>query len=171
MVARKVPGKATRKKSPVAASKTTLSGPAKLSRNAAPSDTDAAMAKMEGTQQIAAAMPFNANKPFEYQREASIAPREGQHVDAPTRSVTGSTLSESNVNDKTGAPQEPGVNPATAPLTRVRVDSVGQALTTNQGVRVGDNQNSLKAGLRGPTLMEDFILREKITHFDHERIP
>ena len=36
---------------------------------------------------------------------------------------------------------------------------------------VADNQNSLKAGLRGPTLLEDFILREKITHFDHERIP
>ena len=45
------------------------------------------------------------------------------------------------------------------------------ALTTNQGVPVGDNQHSLKAGLRGPTLLEDFILREKITHFDHERIP
>ncbi|MDO9314015.1 MAG: catalase, partial [Burkholderiaceae bacterium] len=44
-------------------------------------------------------------------------------------------------------------------------------MTTNQGVAIGDNQNSLKAGLRGPTLMEDFILREKITHFDHERIP
>ncbi|MEN9933718.1 MAG: hypothetical protein RLZZ387_297 [Chloroflexota bacterium] len=44
-------------------------------------------------------------------------------------------------------------------------------LTTNQGVRVGDNQNSLKAGARGPTLMEDFIFREKMTHFDHERIP
>jgi len=38
-------------------------------------------------------------------------------------------------------------------------------------VPVADNQNSLKAGLRGPTLLEDFILREKITHFDHERIP
>jgi catalase len=46
-----------------------------------------------------------------------------------------------------------------------------QILTTNQGVAIGDNQNSLKAGLRGPTLLEDFILREKITHFDHERIP
>jgi catalase len=45
------------------------------------------------------------------------------------------------------------------------------ALTTNQGVPVGGNQSSLKAGRRGPTLLEDFILREKITHFDHERIP
>ncbi|MHB1333648.1 MAG: catalase [Sulfuriferula sp.] len=44
-------------------------------------------------------------------------------------------------------------------------------LTTNQGVAISDNQNSLKANPRGPTLLEDFILREKITHFDHERIP
>ncbi|RYH63596.1 MAG: catalase, partial [Alcaligenaceae bacterium] len=44
-------------------------------------------------------------------------------------------------------------------------------LTTNQGVVVPDNHNSLRAGIRGPSLLEDFILREKITHFDHERIP
>jgi catalase len=50
-------------------------------------------------------------------------------------------------------------------------DSGGEFLTTNQGVRISDNQNSLKAGERGATLLEDFILREKITHFDHERIP
>ena len=47
----------------------------------------------------------------------------------------------------------------------------GSLLTTNQGLPVADNQNSLKGGERGPTLLEDFILREKITHFDHERIP
>ncbi len=47
----------------------------------------------------------------------------------------------------------------------------GEFLTTNQGVRIADDQNSLKAGPRGPTLLEDFHLREKITHFDHERIP
>src|SRR5436190_18985048 len=46
-----------------------------------------------------------------------------------------------------------------------------QSLTTNQGTRISDNQNSLKSGERGPTLLEDFVLREKITHFDHERIP
>ena len=45
------------------------------------------------------------------------------------------------------------------------------ALTTNQGTPLSDNQNSLKVHPRGPTLLEDFILREKITHFDHERIP
>ncbi|MGH6861537.1 MAG: catalase, partial [Phyllobacterium sp.] len=44
-------------------------------------------------------------------------------------------------------------------------------LTTNQGIRVTDNQNSLRSGERGPTLLEDFVLREKIFHFDHERIP
>ena len=45
------------------------------------------------------------------------------------------------------------------------------ALTTNQGTPISDDQNSLRAGARGPSLLEDFIFREKITHFDHERIP
>ena len=47
----------------------------------------------------------------------------------------------------------------------------GDHLTTNQGIRVSDNQNQLKSGERGPVLLEDFVLREKIFHFDHERIP
>lgn len=47
----------------------------------------------------------------------------------------------------------------------------GQLLTSNQGLLINDDQNSLKTGERGATLLEDFILREKITHFDHERIP
>jgi catalase len=46
-----------------------------------------------------------------------------------------------------------------------------RTLTTNQGIPIADNQNSLKSGERGPTLIEDFVFREKITHFDHERIP
>ncbi|MEO6671192.1 MAG: catalase [Ferruginibacter sp.] len=50
-------------------------------------------------------------------------------------------------------------------------DSTGEYLTTNHGVRINDDQNTLKAGARGPSLLEDFIMREKITHFDHERIP
>jgi catalase len=50
-------------------------------------------------------------------------------------------------------------------------DAEGQTMTTNQGLKVNDTNNSLKAGERGATLLEDFILREKITHFDHERIP
>lgn len=46
-----------------------------------------------------------------------------------------------------------------------------EKLTTNQGLKINNNQDSLKAGEKGPTLMEDFIFREKMTHFDHERIP
>jgi len=56
-------------------------------------------------------------------------------------------------------------------LARFREDGSGEYLTTNQGLRINDDQNSLKGGSRGPSLLEDFILREKITHFDHERIP
>jgi catalase len=50
-------------------------------------------------------------------------------------------------------------------------DGTNKFLTTDQGVKINDDNNSLKAGERGPSLLEDFILREKITHFDHERIP
>lgn len=56
-------------------------------------------------------------------------------------------------------------------LDAYRVDQRDSFLTTDQGVPVDDTDNSLKAGERGPTLMEDFHFREKITHFDHERIP
>ncbi|MEJ7697210.1 MAG: catalase [Candidatus Limnocylindrales bacterium] len=50
-------------------------------------------------------------------------------------------------------------------------DGAGATLTTNQGVPINDDQDTLKAGPRGPSLLEDFHFREKITHFDHERIP
>ncbi len=49
--------------------------------------------------------------------------------------------------------------------------SAVQSMTTNHGPPNADDQSSLKAGWRRPTLLEDFVLREKITHFDHERIP
>ena len=55
--------------------------------------------------------------------------------------------------------------------THQRATGDDAILTTNHGVPVSDNQNSLKSGSRGPTLLEDFVLREKIFHFDHERIP
>lgn len=76
----------------------------------------------------------------------------------------------------TGKAAEFGRTHAIAPPQGAHLQPKGQPgsaapLTTNQGVPIGDNQNSLKAGLRGPTLLEDFILREKLTHFDHERIP
>jgi catalase len=56
-------------------------------------------------------------------------------------------------------------------LDMVREDPEREFLTTNQGLRVSNTDISLKAGERGPTLLEDFHFREKITHFDHERIP
>ncbi len=55
--------------------------------------------------------------------------------------------------------------------THQQAGAAEPSLTTNQGLPIADNQNSLKAGVGGPTLLEDFVLREKITHFDHERIP
>ena len=68
-----------------------------------------------------------------------------------------------------------GTGPADRPVLVPRVSKVpaqdSEFLTTQQGVRLPDTDNSLKVGARGPSLMEDFHLREKITHFDHERIP
>ena len=52
-----------------------------------------------------------------------------------------------------------------------RLNPEGQYLTSNQGLRINHTDDSLKAGDRGPTLLEDFHFREKIMHFDHERIP
>ncbi len=71
---------------------------------------------------------------------------------------------------KSGAGQQGGR--AAPELGQVAAERPGApSITTNQGVVIADNRNSLKAGPRGPALLEDFILREKITHFDHERIP
>ncbi|MFP3834583.1 catalase [Chryseobacterium sp. SIMBA_028] len=56
-------------------------------------------------------------------------------------------------------------------LQSLSTSNEDQKLTTNQGIRINNNQDTLKSGDRGPSLLEDFILREKITHFDHERIP
>lgn len=71
----------------------------------------------------------------------------------------------------TDAPDRANTNAKLDSLEKFRSDATGQALRTNQGVKIADNQNTLKAGPRGPSLLEDFIMREKITHFDHERIP
>ena len=68
-----------------------------------------------------------------------------------------------------GATDQPSAK--IAALEPFRADATGRSMTTNQGVPIADDQNSLRAETRGPTLLEDFILREKITHFDHERIP
>src|SRR5690242_12020687 len=132
---------------------------------------DAATAKMAGAERLAGAMPFNAGKPAEF-GDAAREPATGQAVVPPHPMVGSSTLTETNASPKAGKGNPPiSFNPGNGSLDRVRVDSSERALTTNQGVPISDNQNSLKAGLRGPALLEDFVLREKITHFDHERIP
>jgi len=145
--------------------KSTASAPARKSAAV----TDAATAKAVGTEKLVSAFPANAAKPSEFGKNGAIP---GQTAKPAHPMVTGSTLSEPNASPKVGSgnPQV-SLNPTNGPLDRVRVDSADRVLTTNQGVPIGDNQNTLKAGLRGPTLLEDFIMREKITHFDHERIP
>ena len=82
---------------------------------------------------------------------------------------------------KTPRSRSSGSATVQAPRAAVTIGSGGELhqgvegdhppLTTNHGLPLSDNQNSLRAQPRGPTLLEDFILREKITHFDHERIP
>ena len=82
---------------------------------------------------------------------------------APTRSNKGkpATAATGSTKDVRGAGDE----------LHQQAGNAHPPLTTHQGVALSDNQNSLKAAARGPVLLEDFILREKITHFDHERIP
>jgi len=70
----------------------------------------------------------------------------------------------------THQPNQPG-NDKIDNLAPHTEQSSGEKMTTNTGLKISDDNNSLKAGDRGPSLLEDFILREKITHFDHERIP
>ena len=157
----------SRSKSTKAASRSTASGPSHSGTDA----SDRLAKKAADTQALVAATPVNENTPLEYDRLGSHALAEGAHGAAPA-DVTGSTVTEYNISAKLGAPATTdGFNGNNGSLERVRVNAGGQTLTTNQGVAIGDNQNSLKVGLRGPTLLEDFILREKITHFDHERIP
>ncbi|WP_295643711.1 catalase [uncultured Methylibium sp.] len=136
-----------------------------------PAANDAGAQQRAQTEQLAARMPFNSAKAGEHGLQAGLNPEEGDTADAPSRLPTASTLSEANGSDKTGSMAVEGLNATIETLDRVRADGSGRPLTTNQGVLIADNQNSLKDGLRGPVLLEDFILREKLTHFDHERIP
>ncbi len=77
-------------------------------------------------------------------------------------------MNDQHQNGKNGSMS---TDPKEKELDLYRKDSSGQPLTTNNGLKVNDTNNSLKAGIRGGTLLEDFLLREKINHFDHERIP
>lgn len=152
----------------------TVSGP-----SASPPDSIAAqndtgerlLSKKSGEQQLSGAFSHNATKASEY-GDAARLPTMGATSNPPGADVTGSTSSEIQASEKVGS-GTPVIsdNATVSSLDRARVDSNNQTLTTNQGVPVADNQHSLKVGLRGPSALEDFILREKLTHFDHERIP
>jgi catalase len=144
---------------------TTSSGPS----HPASAKTEVATHAAE-QQTLAAAIQANDITAVGYGYDNAASPATGTTVKLPSTKTGASTLSEKNASRKTGAP---ALEPQTLDggLDGSRVNSSAQVLTTNQGVAIADNQNSLKAGLRGPTLLEDFILREKITHFDHERIP
>ena len=101
------------------------------------------------------------------QKVAVVKPLEQQKSDftsegAPPPGMVAGTLPAPAENAAISAKEKELADARLVPLDH---------LTTNQGLRIADNHNSLKAGERGPTLLEDFILREKITHFDHERIP
>jgi catalase len=161
-------GKAKSADAAATSSRSTVSGPSGKSHSRL---EDAYMKKMDDTNSLVESFPSNTNKPNEY-GSASASPREGATSEPASPNVTASTMTEGVASAKVGEGKPNlGYNPANESLDRVRTDASGQVLTTNQGVPVGDNQHSLKAGLRGPALLEDFILREKITHFDHERIP
>jgi catalase len=153
-------------------SRATVSGPSLKPTTAKSMANDALALKQAATAELAAAFPYNAAKAAEFDAQQATAPPAGQTQAPSFPAALASSLTETNASAKLGdGVPATGLNPNNGPLDRVRVDSSDQPLTTNQGVLVADNQNSLKAGLRGPSLLEDFILREKITHFDHERIP
>jgi catalase len=161
------------KTSPAKKNVATLAAAPKAPSSRSKADGADSIAKQAAaTQALVAAMPYNSTKVKEFGRANALLPPEGLTAEPISPSVTASSLSEPNSSAKTGDGTRPdGTNATIGSLDRVHADAGGQVLTTNQGVAIGDNQNSLKAGLRGPTLLEDFILREKITHFDHERIP
>jgi catalase len=152
-------------------SRATVSGPSVKPRVARADANDLLASKLAGTAELASSFPYNKAKAAEHSRKGPPQTPAGETVEPADPSVTSSTVTELNRTPKAGTHAAKGLNPTVGSLDRVRVDSSGQRLTTNQGVPIADNQNSLKAGLRGPALLEDFILREKITHFDHERIP
>ena len=177
MASKKAPDKkvsaanATKGNATKSSARATVGGPSVKPGKARATATDRLSSKVAGTAELAASFPYNKAKAAEHSRKGPPQTPAGQTAAPNDPLVTSSTLTELNPTTKAGTRATPSVNATIATLDRVRVDSSNQRLTTNQGVPVADNQNSLKAGLRGPALLEDFILREKITHFDHERIP
>jgi hypothetical protein len=124
-------------------SRTTVSGPAEPD---ASGSGDVTAEQAAATQAVSSAFTFNPNKAAEYDPDAALAPPEGASV-KPSDPIAGaSTVSELNGSDKVGSGgPNIGQNPTVGPLDRVRVDSTERALTTNQGVPVGDNPDNFFA--------------------------
>ncbi len=101
-------------------------------------------------------------------RNAKAAPPRTSAPNARTEA----SASKSDAEKERRAKNDPATNNSKLEeLERDRENADDQFLTTNQGLRLEDDQNTLKVGPRGPSLLEDFHVREKLTHFDHERIP
>jgi catalase len=150
--------------------RSTVGGPAHLEASVK-GKKDPSFEKLKATNELVKQISNNENKAREYGKEA-FPPPEGRCIEPENPMVSGSTLAETISSKKVGDGKPlKGLNVTNASLDMVRVDSGGRMLTTDQGVPIGDNQSTLKLGVRGPALLEDFIFREKITHFDHERIP
>src|SRR6188768_2152925 len=123
--------KPTGKKSSVRNSRTTVSGPAAPD---ASGTGDIVAEKAAGTQDLASAFPFNPNKAAEFDPDAALAPPEGASVKPADPIAGASTVSEMNGSEKAGSGgPNIGENPTAGSLDRVRVDSTGRVLTTNQG--------------------------------------
>src|SRR5687767_6130108 len=143
-------GKSKRPANPVkSSSRATVSGPSLKPGAAKNLANDALARKAAATAELAAAFPYNKAKAAEFDPKQAKAPPAGQTQAPSFDGVLASTLTEDAASPKVGdGSRAVGLNPNNGPLDRVRVDSSGQPLTTNQGVLVADNQNSLKAGLR-----------------------
>ncbi len=103
--------------------------------------------------------------------EATSAAPQDTPASAPRKAAPAGAVAAAELRRVAGVVEPaPEQNPIAAAVRPSWAQS-GDRLTTAQGLRVDDADNSLTAGERGPTLLEDFHLREKITHFDHERIP
>jgi catalase len=166
MPTKKKPGRSSRGKGKAAKSVTAGQGADRVLRS-----NDIVAKQASASDDFVAAMPYNSIKELEYGHDNALQPPAGDTAEPDSSALTASTATEETGTAKTGGAAQLGTNATVESLDRVRVDGSDRRLTTNQGVLVGDNQHTLKAGLRGPSLLEDFILREKITHFDHERIP
>jgi catalase len=110
---------------------------------------DVVAEQASASEDLIAAMSYNSGKPLEYGHDNAVAPPPGLTVKLDSITLTASTSTEEIETTKTGGAAQPGMNPLVASLDRVRVDASDRSLTTNQGVRISDNQNTLKAGLRG----------------------